>query len=86
MEVPTAAPCRNSSQRAFCSGIRAFRYYTPEQMESFRKRYEEAAASGQDIAQQGTAAWNELLEQYRLEMEKGTDPADPRLQELEKRR
>ena len=55
-------------------------------MESFRKRYEEAAASGQDIAQQGTAAWNELLEQYRLEMEKGTDPADPRLQELEKRR
>ena len=61
-------------------------YYTPEQMESFRKRYEEAAASGQDIAQQGTAAWNELLEQYRLEMAKGTDPADPRLQELEKRR
>src|SRR5215470_17480719 len=29
-------------------------YYTPEQMESFRKRCEEAAASGQDIAQQGT--------------------------------
>src|SRR5260370_15981441 len=27
-------------------------YYTPEQMESFRKRREEAAAAGQDIARQ----------------------------------
>ena len=61
-------------------------YYTPEQMESFRKRYEEAAAAGRDIAAEGTAAWNELLAQYKAEMEKGTDPADPRLQELEKRR
>jgi DNA-binding transcriptional MerR regulator len=57
-------------------------YYTPEQMESFRKRNEE----NPDAAQQGTAAWSELLELYRVEMEKGTDPADPRLQELEKRR
>src|SRR5947209_12940275 len=28
-------------------------YYTPEQMESFRKRNEEAAAAGQDIAAKG---------------------------------
>jgi DNA-binding transcriptional MerR regulator len=64
-------------------------YYTPEQLESFRKRREEAAAAGEDIAQiaqKGTADWAELLEQYRVEMEKGTDPADPRLLELEKRR
>jgi DNA-binding transcriptional MerR regulator len=61
-------------------------YYTPEQLESLRKRREEAAAAGVDIAQQGTADWAELLEQYRVEMEKGTDPADPRLQALEKRR
>ena len=61
-------------------------YYTPEQMESFRKRGEEAAAAGQDLARQGTADWNALLAQYKAEMEKGTDPADPRLQELEKRR
>ncbi len=61
-------------------------YYTPEQMEYFRKRREEAAAAGEDIAQKGTADWAELLEQYRVEMEKGTDPADPRMQELEKRR
>src|SRR5262245_3328650 len=59
-------------------------YYTPEQMEFFRKRREEAAAAGQDIAQQGTADWAALLAQYTAEMEKGTDPADPRLQELEK--
>jgi DNA-binding transcriptional MerR regulator len=61
-------------------------YYTPEQLESFRKRREEAAAAGQDIAKQGTADWAELLAQVRVEMEKGTDPADPRLQALEKRR
>jgi DNA-binding transcriptional MerR regulator len=61
-------------------------YYTPEQMEFFRKRREKAAAAGQDIARQGTADWGELLEQYRTAMEQGIDPADPRLQELEKRR
>ena len=61
-------------------------YYTAEQLESFRKRSEEAAAAGVDLAQQGTAAWSELLAQYTAEMEKGTDPADPKLQELEKRR
>ncbi|MCI0376309.1 MAG: MerR family transcriptional regulator [Gemmataceae bacterium] len=61
-------------------------YYTPEQMEYFRKRNEEAAARGEDIAQQGTADWAELLAQYTAEMQKGTDPADAKLQELEKRR
>jgi DNA-binding transcriptional MerR regulator len=61
-------------------------YYTPEQLEALRKRREEAGAAAQDIARQGTADWAELLAQYRVEMEKGTDPADPRLQALEKRR
>lgn len=61
-------------------------YYTPEQLESFKKRREEALARGQDIAAQGTADWGELLAQYKAEMEKGSDPADPRLQALEKRR
>jgi DNA-binding transcriptional MerR regulator len=61
-------------------------YYTPEQMETFRKRREEAAAAGVDIARQGQADWAELLAQYTAEMHKGTDPADPRLRELEKRR
>lgn len=61
-------------------------YYTPEQMESFRKRYEEAKAAGQDIAQQGTADWQQLLAEYAAEMHQGTDPADPKVQALEKRR
>jgi DNA-binding transcriptional MerR regulator len=62
------------------------KYYTPEQMETFRKRSEEAKAAGQDIAQQGTADWQQLLAEYAAEMHKGTDPADPKLQGLEKRR
>jgi MerR family transcriptional regulator, thiopeptide resistance regulator len=61
-------------------------YYTPEQMESFRKRSAEAAASGVDLTQQGTAAWQELLAQLKVEMDSGTDPADPKVQALEKRR
>lgn len=61
-------------------------YYTPEQLESFRKRREEAAATGADIAKQGQADWAALLADYTAEMQKGTDPADPKLRELEKRR
>jgi DNA-binding transcriptional MerR regulator len=61
-------------------------YYTQEQLESFRKRSAEAAAAGRDLAQEGTAAWNDLLAQYAAEMKNGTDPADPKAQVLEKRR
>jgi len=61
-------------------------YYTPEQMESFRKRSAEAAAAGVDLTQQGTADWQELLAQLKVEMDSGTDPADPKVQALEKRR
>jgi DNA-binding transcriptional MerR regulator len=61
-------------------------YYTPEQMESFRKRSAEALAAGVDLAQEGTVAWQELLAQLKVEMDRGTDPADPRVQALEKRR
>jgi DNA-binding transcriptional MerR regulator len=83
-------PAGEVSAEAFLQAIEEMNmiqnYYTPEQLESFRKRNEEAAAAGQDIARQGEADWNALLAQYKAEMEKGTDPADPRLQELEKRR
>lgn len=58
-------------------------YYTPEQLEYLKKRREEVGADG---IQQGQAQWSELFAQYRAEMEKGTDPGDPRVQELEKRR
>ena len=61
-------------------------YYTPEQMEWFRKRHEADPEGTAELARQGQAAWAELLTAYTAEMEKGTDPADPRLQALEKRR
>ncbi len=61
-------------------------YYTPEQLETLKKRREEAAAAGVDLAKQGTADWAELFAQLTAEMEKGTDPADPKVQGLEKRR
>jgi MerR family transcriptional regulator, thiopeptide resistance regulator len=59
-------------------------YYTPEQLDKLRQRRE--APGGDDLTRQGTADWADLMEQYRLEMERGTDPADPRLQALEQRR
>jgi DNA-binding transcriptional MerR regulator len=59
-------------------------YYTPEQLETLRQRRE--APGGDELVRQGTADWAELLEQYRLELERGTDPADPKLQALEERR
>jgi hypothetical protein len=61
-------------------------YYTPEQIESFRKRSAEAVAAGVDLAPQGTAAWQELLARLKEEMDNGTGPADPKVQALEKRR
>src|SRR6516164_10115686 len=61
-------------------------YYTPEQLESFRKRREADPEGAEKLARQGQADWAELMAQYTAEMQKGTDPADPRVQALEKRR
>jgi MerR family transcriptional regulator, thiopeptide resistance regulator len=61
-------------------------YYTPEQLETLRKRREEAAAAGVDLARQGQADWAALFADLRAAMEKGLDPADPQVQALEKRR
>ena len=61
-------------------------YYTPEQMESFRKRREELGPAAEEVAKKGQADWAELLADYRAAMEQGTDPSDPKLQVLEKRR
>jgi DNA-binding transcriptional MerR regulator len=61
-------------------------YYTPEQMESFRKRSEELGPAAEEVAKKGQADWAELLADYRAAMEQGTDPSDPKVQALEKRR
>lgn len=61
-------------------------YYTPEQLALLQKRREEMGPAAEEMAKQGTAMWEELIERYRVEMEKGTDPADPKLGALENRR
>src|SRR5262249_23423614 len=56
-------PAGEVSAEAFLQTIEGMNmiedYYTPEQLETFRKRREEAAAAGEDITQQGTNAWAE---------------------------
>ncbi|MFO0808194.1 MAG: MerR family transcriptional regulator [Gemmataceae bacterium] len=61
-------------------------YYTPEQLEALRKRREEAGPAGEAAIKQGQNDWADLFAQLTTEMEKGTDPSDPRVQALEKRR
>jgi DNA-binding transcriptional MerR regulator len=59
-------------------------YYTPEQLETLRKRRE--APGGAEMVQQGQADWAQLFAELTAEMEKGTDPADPKVQALDRRR
>jgi DNA-binding transcriptional MerR regulator len=60
-------------------------YYTPEQLEALRKRSEEAAAAGVDLAQQGAKDWAQLFTDLAALLEQGVDPADPRAQALGRR-
>jgi DNA-binding transcriptional MerR regulator len=62
-------------------------YYTPEQLELLRKRREEMGpAAAEAMAQQGQNDWAQLIAELTEEMNKGTDPADPKMKEYEKRR
>jgi DNA-binding transcriptional MerR regulator len=83
-------PAGEVSADAFLQAIEVMtmieNYYTPEQLESFRKRREADPEGTEKLARQGQADWADLIAQYTAEMEKGTDPADPKVQELEKRR
>ena len=58
------------------------KYYTPEQMEELRQRRE---ALGEDRMRQVEGEWKELMEQVQAEMDRGTDPADERVQQLARR-
>jgi len=55
------------------------KYYTPEQLEELRAR---AATIGQDEMRAVEAEWPRLMADVRAEMERGTDPADPKVQAL----
>jgi DNA-binding transcriptional MerR regulator len=58
------------------------KYYTPEQMEQMKQR---AETLGQDHIHQVEAEWPELMAKVQAEMDKGTDPADERVQQLARR-
>ena len=58
------------------------KYYTKEQLESLKNR---AETLGEDHIRAVEAEWPELIGQVRAEMQRGTDPKDPRVQALAKR-
>lgn len=55
------------------------KYYTPEQLEQLEARRREI---GEDRIREVEAEWPRLMAEVRAEMEKGTDPADERVQQL----
>jgi len=58
------------------------KYFTPEQLQSFKAGRERL---GQERLEQAQEDWAELIASIRTEMEKGTDPADPQVQSLAQR-
>jgi DNA-binding transcriptional MerR regulator len=55
------------------------RYYTPEQLEQLSER---AGRLGEDDMRRAEQDWAHLLAEIEAEREKGTDPGEPRMQEL----
>jgi MerR family transcriptional regulator, thiopeptide resistance regulator len=55
------------------------KYYTPEQLEQLAERADALGEQGLQKAQQD---WADLLAEVEAERQKGTDPGDPRMQEL----
>jgi DNA-binding transcriptional MerR regulator len=58
------------------------KYYTPEQLEYLKQRRE---VVGEERIREVEAEWPKLMAEVRAEMEKGTDPSDPRVQALARR-
>jgi DNA-binding transcriptional MerR regulator len=58
------------------------KYFTNEQLEELRLRREQI---GEGRMEEAGRAWAELIPAVRAEMERGTDPASPRVQELARR-
>jgi MerR family transcriptional regulator, thiopeptide resistance regulator len=57
-------------------------YYTAEQLDQIKKRGEEL---GPEAIQRSQEDWAELIAEVRGEMDQGTDPSDPRVQDLARR-
>jgi len=58
------------------------KYYTTEELEQLKKRREEV---GDERIREVEQEWPRLIAEVRAEMEKGTDPTDPRVQQLAQR-
>lgn len=58
------------------------KYYTPEQMDYLAQRREQV---GEGRIKEVEAEWPRLMDQVRAEMDAGTDPCDPRVQEMARR-
>lgn len=58
-------------------------YYTPEQLEYLKQRREQV---GEERMQQAPNDWSNLYAAFQAELDKGSDPASPQVQELVKRR
>jgi DNA-binding transcriptional MerR regulator len=56
------------------------KHYTPEQLAELERRREELG--GDDAMRKAEQEWADLLAAVRAEKERGTDPSDPRMQEL----
>ena len=56
--------------------------FTPEQMAEIEER---GRTIGQERISQVEAEWPALIEQVRVELDKGTDPSDPHVQQLAQR-
>lgn len=58
------------------------KYYTPEQLKTLEARSIELGA---DAIKRAEQEWSQLIESVEAERQRGTDPADPRVQELARR-
>ena len=58
------------------------RYYTPEQLEQLEQRRQ---TLGDDAIRNAEREWAEIFATLRAELDKGTDPADPKLRPLAQR-
>ncbi|HWE63413.1 MAG TPA: MerR family transcriptional regulator [Chloroflexota bacterium] len=58
------------------------KYYTPEQLEYLKQRRQTV---GEERIREVEAEWPRLIEEVRVEMESGTDPASERVQQLARR-
>lgn len=58
------------------------KYFTPEQLQRFKEKRDQL---GQAHLERMQETWAQVIAEVRAEMDKGTDPADPKVQALARR-